>query len=71
MCLEAVCDLRKCSHVLLPAPDVSIFWMQVHVFDHTLSKEVQNSVARTPGVHFHPIGIATESQGTGATLVQM
>ena len=39
--------------------------MQVHTFDHTLSQAVQDAVASTPGISFHPWGVGSPSKGEG------
>ena len=39
--------------------------MQVHTFDHTLSEAVQDTVASTPGVSFHPWGVGDPGKGEG------
>lgn len=37
----------------------------MHTFDHTLPTDVQDYVASTPGLNFHPIGIGSTAKGTG------
>ena len=39
--------------------------MQVHTFDPTLSQTVQDAVASTPGISFHPWGVGSPSKKKG------
>lgn len=38
--------------------------LQVHTFDHTLTDDVRDEVANTPGINFHPLGVGSPSTGT-------